>query len=207
MASDRSGPFYDLEEAASLTRELAGRERTPADDAPRPGGDEPPRTSGYVRFSAERIRYGKRVERGRGDETVDVTGEVPWSSEMMGSAGWRHLVDWCLEATDADAVFVVDARGLVVAGSGALPAEEVEAAGARLLALFEHADQLLESQGEARSINVELELGWLTGLRAAVRRDDPEDGTLIVGIVTTRPLSDAARRNITEAFAKKALGI
>jgi len=207
MSSDRSGPFYDLDEAASLTRELARRERDAVDDASQAEGEEPSRASGYVRFSAERIRYGARLERRQGDEAVDVTSEVPWSPEMMGSAGWRHLVDWCLDATDADAVFVVDARGLVVAGSGALPAEEVEAAGARLLALFEHADQLLESQGEARSINVELELGWLTGLRVAVRRDDPEDGTLIVGIVTTRPLSEGARRSITEAFAKKALGI
>ncbi len=207
MSSDRSGPFYDLDEAASLTRELARRERDVAGGSSHAEGDESSRTGGYVRFSAERIRYGVRPERRQGEEAVDVASEVPWSSEMMGSAGWRHLVDWCVDAIDADAVFVVDARGLVVAGSGALPAEEVEAAGARLLALFEHADRLLESQGETRSVNVELELGWLTGLRVAVRRDDPEDGTLVVGIVTTRPLSEAARRNITEAFAKKALGI
>ena len=105
---------------------------------------------------------------------------------------------------DADGAFIVDSRGLVVAASGLLGADVVEETGARLIIAFEQGDLALRSHGKALSVTVELESGWLVGMRVPVRDDD---AGFIVGIAGPLPLTHEARRKIAAEFTKKALGV
>lgn len=114
------------------------------------------------------------------------------------------MLDWCVSSLDADAAFIVDERGLVIAAAGLLDASSVEETGARLIVTFEQGDQMLRSHGQALSVTVELESGCLVGMRVPVRDDE---GALIVGIVGPLPLTHEARRKIAAAFTKKALGL
>lgn len=135
---------------------------------------------------------------------ADLTEDLSWSSEMMGSGGWKAMLDWVVSALDADGAFIVDSRGLVVAASGLLGADVVEETGARLIIAFEQGDLALRSHGKALSVTVELESGWLVGMRVPVRDDD---AGFIVGIAGPLPLTHEARRKIAAEFTKKALGV
>ncbi len=202
MSNERPEAFYDLSEASTLTRRLALERSAEPVRSPVRSTET---AEGYVRFSADRVRLGRHAE---SDAAVEESiPPVPWSPEMMGSGGWRHLTGWAVEAVDADAVFVVDESGLIVAAEGILPAEDLEAAGARLLAIFEQTERMLVARGPARTVSVELRRGWLVGLRIAARTQGGDEAALTVGVLVPRPLPSGARGQLLAAFEKKALGI
>lgn len=188
MSNDPRGSSYDLGGAGAIAGRLT--KRAPK---PRAASNEP---SGFVRFSLDRLRMGAPVA--AASEPAEATEPVPWSPEMMGSPGWAKLLDWCIDAYDADAAFVVDARGLLVGSRGLLPQEEIDEIGARLLIAFEQADHM--SPGGSQSMSIERDKTWLLGLRVALN----ETERLTVGVVTPRPISAAARKQVEEAFTRKA---
>ncbi len=207
MSSDPNDSSYDLRRAARLTAGLTGAQSS-----------SPSEAGGYVAFSAGALRFGAAPEvtaaspaaptQAGGSALVDFDGVVPSSAEMMGSAGWGRMLEWCADALRADSAFIVDARGLGIASSGNLPQEEIDETGARLMAAFEQADQFTPTLGSALSVSVELESGsdgsrWLVGIQVP----SSEGERLVIGIVLDRPLSASARQKIAEAFTKKARGL
>ena len=186
-----------------------GRAAADVEDVAAPVEEPPPPkpTPAYVRFARERLKFGSPPEPTAGvlfERHADLTEDLSWSSEMMGSGGWKAMLDWVVSALDADGAFIVDSRGLVVAASGLLGADVVEETGARLIIAFEQGDLALRSHGKALSVTVELESGWLVGMRVPVRDDD---AGFIVGIAGPLPLTHEARRKIAAEFTKKALGV
>jgi hypothetical protein len=93
----------------------------------------------------------------------------------FGSAAWNKLLDACLQTAAAEAAFLMDPHGLIIASRGARPGEELEAIGARLMVALEQADRIA---GEpALSMSVELPKGTLHGLRLV-----QPDGVLMLGL-------------------------
>ncbi|RLB54569.1 MAG: hypothetical protein DRJ42_08690 [Deltaproteobacteria bacterium] len=214
MSSKRNDSSYDLERAARFSARLKGRDvdAKVARDAEDAEGDD---SSDYVRFSRGGVRFGAPQGTAASapaaasvpapapdsSELVSFDGAVPWSGEMAGSVGWGRMLDWCVEALEAEAAFVVDGRGLTIAASGSLPQADIDETGARLTVAFEQADELAGTLGIALSVSVELDTGWLVGILVPGADDDK----FTVGVVLPRALSNDARQKIAAAFTKKAL--
>lgn len=216
MRNDRPDSYYDLEDAARIAARL------------RPGANRAEEvtasteTRAYVRFNLSELRFGPRATTDAAPPAAEAVAPPVAASpiaqpfvppqastrleglseiETTGSAGWGKMLDWCVDALDADAAFIVDARGLVIGGAGLLGSGEVEETGARLIVAFGQADRMLSSHGASLSLSVELESGWLVGIRIP-SRDDEE---FILGIVSNEALSQDIRRELAKAFSKKAL--
>jgi hypothetical protein len=96
----------------------------------------------------------------------------------FGPQAWNRLLDGCAAAVAAEAAFLMDPHGLVVAARGPRPAGEVEAVGARLMVALDQADRIEDAQS-ALAITVESPRGSLHGLRLT----QPDGSFLTLGLV------------------------
>ncbi|MEZ4226220.1 MAG: roadblock/LC7 domain-containing protein [Polyangiaceae bacterium] len=165
--SSPSAPFSDLE----LAREVSRRLRSPRVGAA-PRSEPSPR---YVPFDARRF--------------VPATHWVAAPrGHRFGAELWNELLDGCLSAANAEAAFVMDGQGLVVATRGTMQADDAEAIGARLMVALDQAEEI---GGATGSYSVAIEFGgaWLTGLRLQLK----DERSLTVGLVARAPLARESR--------------
>lgn len=108
----------------------------------------------------------------------------------FGASGFNTLLDWCLEATQAESAFIVDDRGLPVAERGAFEGEQVRELGARLVAAFDQLQRMQLSDAPAESMLVELGPRRLSGINV----DFGAGQFMAVGIVGPRVAATEVRR-------------
>lgn len=175
--NDKRVPSSDLELARALSRRL----RSPRGEPPAKHAEPSPR---YVRFEARKAA------------PESVFGAFASTSSPFGADVWNHLLDGCLATADAQSAFLIDAQGLVVATRGALSAEAAESIGARLMVALDQSAQLLQP-GAPSVAALEMELGWLTGLRSS----DNRSRSLTLGIVAQGPLGRDIREAVLSLLA------
>jgi hypothetical protein len=102
---------------------------------------------------------------------------------------------WCREALGADAVFLLDERGLLVASAGSVPSAEGEGIGARRVFCFEQTDAMRRGTDRTRSISVEFGSGFLTGWRF------PSEGVVLtLCVMTAKALPPGAAAVVARAY-------
>jgi hypothetical protein len=102
----------------------------------------------------------------------------------FGPEAWNKLLDACVAAVSAEAAFLMDGQGLVVAARGSKVGEELAAVGARLMVAFDQGDHI-EGKRSTLAMAVETSRGTLQGIRLA-----QADGTLLMlGLVVPGGLS------------------
>ncbi|MFO0581955.1 MAG: hypothetical protein U0229_06770 [Anaeromyxobacter sp.] len=127
--------------------------------------------------------------------SVPIMTTVPPPAE---DAPWEVILEWCRQSLSAEAAFVIDVRGLLVANSGALTDDDAQAMGARLVAALAQADEL-EHGTPVRILVIDLSQRRLTGLRLQAA----SGGLLTLGLVSARPLASGAAALLKKAFARK----
>lgn len=109
---------------------------------------------------------------------------------------WDALLEDCVRQVPAIAAFVVDERGLLVAAAGALAPGLLEATGAQLAVALRHLESLPVTTAVGKTVMVEYDGEWLTGLRLV------QDGAvLLLGVLSDRPMSPTARGIVRAALA------
>ena len=111
---------------------------------------------------------------------------------------WENLLAWCRTGLAADAAFVIDRRGLLVANSGKLGDDEAQAMGARLVVAMDQADAL-DPGSPVRTLALDLSTHCLTAIRLQIERGP----LLTVGVLSLRPLSASAGALVRKAFLSK----
>ena len=199
MPRDHKDNFYDLRHAREIAVRLGGGSegRMPSAGV----GDA------YVSFSTSTLSFSAAAATAASpseppEPHAELHASVPWGAEMEGSSGWTKLLEWMRGELSSDAAFIVDRRGLVIASAGELSTMGLEETGARLVIAFEQGEQMLVSMGVPLSVTIELQEGWIVGIRIPAGDDE----FLVAGIVGPQPLSRRARAGLLEAFTKKALG-
>lgn len=171
-AQDGRAGVDDLERAREISRRLKG------------GPDAEPGTeaagSRFVAFRAARV------------------GTVPASMAPLepegpstGRAPWDRFLSWARLLTQAEAAFVLDEHGLVIAVHGTLPMEELERIGARLLAALEQARKMYVAEPSTPSVNIALGGRWLNGLSVTGADGSPAVLGLVGPIVSSAEIRSA----------------
>lgn len=108
---------------------------------------------------------------------------------------WQGLANWCLATLGAEAVVLVDRRGLILAAAGVGAVRQLQGTGARLLYVLEQCDAF--GRGTSRSVDIEL-----TGVRLYSTRVTTADGIALTLAVSSRSeLPARARARAAQAVA------
>ncbi len=115
----------------------------------------------------------------------------------FGAGVFTPLLEWGLEAAAAEAAFLMDPHGLVVASIGRLGVGEAEAFGARLMVSLEHARAMAGPDPGEAAVVVEAGGRTLTAFTARAF-----DGTeLTLGLSGTAPVERPVREAMCRALA------
>lgn len=199
MQSSRVEISSDLNRARELSRRLTQSE--PSAPPPAPARSAPPRfTASKVPGVPAPVTAAPASGAAAAPApAVDPRAPTPWPGRvppLPAAATFEARTNWCREALGADAIFLLDERGLLVAASGGMTPSESEGIGARLVFSFEQADAMRRGADRTRSIAVEFGNSCLTGWRF------PIDGvTLTLGVVTPKPLAPGAAAIVARAYA------
>ncbi len=171
MSHDRSASSSDLDFARRIAQRLAAHARDGR-------GAQPPsrEAGGYIRFSARTFM----------PASAGATPDLRW--DTFGAEGWHHVLDRCIELTGADAAFVLDDHGLVIATRATVNAETAQQLGARLQAMLDQAEQMAGAEGARGTVSMEYGERYLSGLRA-----DRGGVAFILGLIAADPVRREAR--------------
>jgi len=180
MSRGRDASSSDVERARALTHKLElGKD-----------GASKPAEPGYIRFSA--ARFGAPPAK-------PLTERPPRPAAPQGPVDWTSLLGWVRALVGADAVFLTDTSGLLVALAGELQADHAEPMGARLVLAFEHADRMEADANASRFMVVDFGGSVVSGLRV----DLPEGGRLVLGIAGRSAVDAQARADIERVLGEK----
>ena len=193
MTRDRNDSFSDTDLGGALSRQLwVGEPPAGAVSISLPERELP-------RFTFVRPGAGQASSKGNPTVTPSrppapspVPAVEPPPPDFMGD--WQAMVQWCLDCVAAEAVFVLDLSGLLVASSGAQSAAELEGIGARMLFALQQGDGL----GDTATRAVEFELGdkWFLAFRLTTAGQV----TFLLGFASKQPVNALGRQRVLRAF-------
>lgn len=140
---ERSANSYDLKQAQQMLNAFF-----PASGASR-GVQPPAETPHYLRISKDALpRAASRpaVAAIAGAHVHDGASSNKDLYQQLSS--WEECVDWCMNLTQAEAVFVVDSQGFIIASRGKAPGQGFEGTGAELICSVEQMERIAPEAGK-----------------------------------------------------------
>lgn len=186
---DRSVNSYDLKEARQILSILA----------PTTGKVSPPLAKpdaareGYLRLSAETL--GRNAAR----TTVEPLQDSSYSAgtdELMRPqkfANWENCIAWCMSALRAEAAFVVDSQGFVIASRGRVPGHGFEGTGAELVCSVEQLVRVDPEAGTLLWVDLDFDKRRIVAFVTATE----DSGCFVVGLIAPDPHYFLLKQNIT----------
>jgi hypothetical protein len=140
---ERSANSYDLKQAQQILNSFfpAAAGAVQEDQGP----DETPL---YLRLSKE---FTARLAQ---PTAVPVAASPTIAAALSGKAlrqqlsNWDECVAWCMNLTRAEAVFVADSQGFVIASRGKIPAQGFEGTGAEMICSVEQLERVAPDAGK-----------------------------------------------------------
>lgn len=114
----------------------------------------------------------------------------PMPVSGFGAVAWNDFLAECARESHAEMALLMDPSGLIVGGRGALPQDEMQGVGARLMMAFEQADSM-DDKGSSPALALDLSGGVMYGFRLAAS----DGGRFTLGIfVSGPPVQDTQRK-------------
>lgn len=179
---------YDLLQAQQLLNILI----------PRPGSaikEKPVQLSApnYSDLSARHLA--KRVGPSEtADEVLKPKHEEKPEPVLQKFDNWEDCIAWCMSVTRAEAAFVVDSQGFVIASRGRIPSQGFEGAGAELICSIEQLERIAPEAGRILCVDMDFDKRRIAGFVAS------SDETLhyVVGLVAPEPLYNETKHKISQ---------
>jgi hypothetical protein len=185
---EQSANSYDLLQAQQLLNILV----------PKPGGaarEKPLQvdTPIYSRLSAGDLPQRAR-QSGPTEAAANVTADEEPEMTMQKFDSWESCIAWCMSSTRAEAAFVVDSQGFVIASRGRIPSQGFEGAGAELICSIEQLERIAPDAGKIICIDIDFDKRRIVGFVAASAETPP----YVVGLVAPEPIRMEAKNKITQ---------
>jgi hypothetical protein len=111
---------------------------------------------------------------------------------------WESCIAWCMSTTHAEAAFVVDSQGFVIACRGRIPSHGFEGSGAELICSIEQLERIAPEAGKLSCIDMDFDKKRLIGIVAVSATDD----FYVVGLVSPEPLVTASKQRIVQQIIR-----
>jgi len=186
--NEQSANSYDLLQAQQLLNILvpkpgsAAKEKSVQVDTPK-----------YSRLSTGDLPHRARQTRTT-DDVANVTVDEDPEMDLQDFDSWESCIAWCMSSTRAEAAFVVDSQGFVIASRGRIPSQGFEGAGAELICSIEQLERIAPDAGKILCIDVDFDKRRMVGF-VATSEDTPP---FVVGLVAPEPLRIEVKHKITQ---------
>lgn len=158
---DRSVKSYDLKDAQQILNSLVPAPGITARETP--AEDE---QYGYVRL--EKAAVPVMAAPSSVGHTSHVK-EMPLASveaQPQKFTNWETCIAWCMSLTRADAAFVVDSQGFIIASRGRVPGHGFEGTGAELICSVEQLERVDPDAGKLQWVDLDFDkrrvIGFIT---------------------------------------------
>jgi hypothetical protein len=184
--NEQSANSYDLLQAQHLLNILVPKPGSAAKEKP-VQLDSPK----YSRLSTAELPQSARQTRTT-DVAVNVTVDEEPQMAPQKFDSWESCIAWCMSSTKAEAAFVVDSQGFVIACRGIIPSQGFEGAGAELICSIEQLERIAPDAGKILCIDVDFDKRRIVGFVAASQDAPP----YVVGLVAPEPLRIESKHKI-----------
>jgi hypothetical protein len=184
--NEQSANSYDLLQAQQLLNLLV----------PKPGSVAKEKqvqmaSPNYSRLSAADLPQSAR-QTGTTNVAVKVAADEEPDMAPQKFDSWESCIAWCMSSTRAEAAFVVDSQGFVIACRGRIPSQGFEGAGAELICSIEQLERIAPDAGKILCIDVDFDKRRIVGFVAASADTPP----YVVGLVAPEPLRIESKHKI-----------
>jgi hypothetical protein len=190
--NEQSANSFDLLQAQQLLNILV----------PKAGGAAKEKPAQLDTPNYSRLSTGEPPQSARRPITTDVAANVTVAEEpemtMQRFDSWESCIAWCMTSTRAEAAFVVDSQGFVIASRGRIPSHGFEGAGAELICSIEQLERVAPDAGKILCIDVDFDKRRIVGFVAACEGTPP----YVVGLVAPEPL----RMEVKHKMVRQILG-
>jgi len=125
-------------------------------------------------------------------EPVSSKGEEDSVLEDFNS--WEACIATCMAVTRAEAAFVVDSQGFVIASRGRIPSQGFEGAGAELICSIEQLERIAPDAGRILCLDIDFDKRKIVGFVASSEGISP----YVVGLVSPEPIRVELKSKITQ---------
>jgi len=171
---DRNVNLYDLENAQQILAALLPKQRGAV------SAEKAQQVNDYVPFSSRMLPQPQKSSPTPFDPFEL---EIPPDESLIAPTkftAWEDCIAWCMRLMRAEAVFVVDSQGFVIASRGRIPAHGFECTGAELVCSVDQLERIDPEAGKILWVDLDYEKQHLIGFMTPV--NDAE--YFIVGIVS-----------------------
>lgn len=192
--TDRNASSYNLQDAKQILAALLPKNR----DAGRK--EEIRETGGYVRLASKALhRVQAPLPAAPVSDGQEKVSEEPLPAPEKFTA-WEDCIAWCMQAMRAEAAFVVDSQGFIIATRGRVPSHGFECTGAELVYSMDQLERIDPEAGKLFWIDLDYDKHRLVGF--VTPSEDMEH--FIVGLVEPDPsynsLKNTVSRQIIESL-------
>jgi hypothetical protein len=186
--SDHSANSYDLLQAQQILHILTQRPGNVAKERPAPIS-----TPNYSNLSISGLPEGSRRDKPTDGIELNPSDEKPDQGSQTFDS-WESCIAWCMSLTRAEAAFVADSQGFIIACRGRIPSHGFEGAGAEMICSIEQLERIAPDAGKLSCIDMEFDKKRLIGFVAL------SEGTnfYVVGLVSPEPLNISVKQKITQ---------
>jgi len=184
--NEQSANSYDLLQAQQLLNLLvpkpgsAAKEKQVQVDSPK-----------YSRLSTADLPQSARQTKTR-DVAVNVTVDEEPEMAPQKFDSWESCIAGCMSSTRAEAAFVVDSQGFVIACRGRIPSHGFEGAGAELICSIEQLERIAPDAGKILCIDMDFDKRRVVGFVASSQDTPP----YVVGLVAPDPMRIEVKHKI-----------
>jgi hypothetical protein len=132
---DRNASSYNLQDAKKILDTLLVKK-------PKAAQEVKPVAHGYVRLAQKAVpRPHPPSEVNSGPAVAEKVPEAPLSVPEKFTS-WEDCIAWCMQVARAEAAFVVDSQGFIIAVRGRVPASGFECTGAELVYAMDQLERI-----------------------------------------------------------------
>jgi len=149
---DRSVNSYDLKDAQQILTTLAPSTGTA--NRQRPVSDSTPE---YLRLSG--VSSSQKASRAA-TQSAEVSKAATTTSENIqpqNFTNWESCIAWCMSTIRAEAAFVVDSQGFIIASRGRVPSQGFEGTGAELVCSVEQLERVAPDAGKLLWVDLDFD--------------------------------------------------
>jgi hypothetical protein len=107
---------------------------------------------------------------------------------------WENCIAWCMSVTRAEAAFVVDSQGFIIASRGRIPSQGFEGAGAELICSIEQLERIAPEAGRILCVDMDFDKRRIVGFVAS----SDKSATYVVGLAAPEPLRNETKNKISQ---------